>query len=247
MRKLTLDCTQIGTKAGLHLQLTELLDLPEYYGNNLDALADCLSEIHQETCLVLEHPEALQESLGDYADRLFRLLEHCASENPFFHVEIPVTAEQPVPSMKLAEALQERADLNRSIQQLESRLSVNAITQEGEAPAEDPRDLLTQLDRSIDRLEELTAAINLANSRTVHQGETLTQMIARRDALTLRLRILREFANQASMTGRRARGTEIKIVSTVNVKSLQKELDNLSRELRLLDNTIQSLNWSTDL
>ena len=248
MRKLTLDCSQIGTKAGLHLQLTELLDLPEYYGNNLDALADCLSEIHQETCLVLEHPEALQESMGDYADRLFRLLEHCASENPFFHVEMPMTAEPPAaPAMKLAEALQERADLNRSIQQLESRLSANAIAQEGEAPAEDPRDLLTQLDRSIDRLEELTAAINLANSRTVHQGETLTQMIARRDALTLRLRILREFANQASQTGRRARASEIKIVSTVNVKSLQKELDTLSRELRLLDNAIQSLNWSTNL
>ena len=247
MRKLTLDCTQIGTKAGLHLQLTELLDLPEYYGNNLDALADCLSEIHQETCLVLEHPEALQESLGDYADRLFRLLEHCASENPFFHVELSLTAEQPAASMKLAEALQERADLNRSIQQLESRLAANAIAQEGESPAEDPRDLLEQLDRSIDRLEELTAAINLANSRTVHQGETLTQMIARRDALTLRLRILRDFADHASQTGRRARGTEIKIISTVNVKSLQKELDNLSRELRLLDNTIQALNWSTDL
>ena len=247
MRKLTLDCSQIGTKAGLHLQLTELLDLPEYYGNNLDALADCLSEIHQDTCLVLEHPEALQESLGDYADRLFRLLEHCASENPFFHVELSLTAEQPAASMKLAEALQERADLNRSIQQLESRLSANAITQEGEAPAEDPRDLLAQLDRSIDRLEELTAAINLANSRTVHQGETLTQMIARRDALTLRLRILRDFADHASQTGRRARASEIRIVSTVNVKALQKELDNLSRELRLLDNTIQALNWSTDL
>ena len=247
MRKLTLDCSQIGTKAGLHLQLTELLDLPEYYGNNLDALADCLSEIHQDTCLVLEHPEALQESLGDYADRLFRLLEHCASENPFFHVELSLTVEQPAASMKLAEALQERADLNRSIQQLESRLAANAIAQEGEAPAEDPRDLLAQLDRSIDRLEELTAAINLANSRTVHQGETLTQMIARRDALTLRLRILRDFADHASQTGRRARASEIRIVSTVNVKALQKELDNLSRELRLLDNTIQSLNWSTDL
>ncbi|MBQ4578568.1 MAG: DIP1984 family protein [Clostridia bacterium] len=247
MRKLTLDCSQIGSKAGLHLQLTELLDLPAYYGNNLDALADCISEIHQETCLVLEHPEALQESLGDYADRLFRLLEHCASENPFFHVELPVTDEPAVPAMKLAEALQERADLNRSIQQLESRLSANAIVQEGESPAEDPRDLLAQLNRSIDRLEELTAAINHRNSVTLHEGESLTRMIARRDALTMRLRILREFANQASMTARRARGTEIKIVSTVNVKSLQKELDNLSRELRLLDNTIQSLNWSTNL
>ena len=248
MRKLTLDCSQISTKIGLHLQLTELLDLPEYYGNNLDALADCLSEIHQDTCLVLEQPEALTETLGDYAERFFRLLEHCASENPFFHVEMTMEKAAPAaPNMKLAEALQERADLNRSIQQLESRLSADAIMQEGEDPAEDPKELLEQLNRSIDRLEELTAAINLRNSITLHEGETLTRMIARRDALTLRLRILRQFAGQASTTAHRARGSEIRIISTVNVKALQKELDNLSRELRLLDNTIQSINWSTEL
>ena len=59
--------------------------------------------------------------------------------------------------MKLAEALQERADLNRQIEQLRSRLSHNAIVQEGEAPAEDPGDLLAQLDRATARLEELMA------------------------------------------------------------------------------------------
>ena len=166
-------------------------------------------------------------------------------------VEMTMEQDAPVapaaPRMKLAEALQERADLNRSIQQLESRLSANAVMQEGEDPAEDPKELLEQLNRSIDRLEELTAAINLRNSTTIHEGETLTRMIARRDALTLRLRILRQFAGQASTTAHRARGSEIRIISTVNVKALQKELDNMSRELRLLDNTIQSINWSTEL
>ena len=38
--------------------------------------------------------------------------------------------------MKLAEALQERADLNRRIQQLQQRLNSNAIVQEGGRPAE---------------------------------------------------------------------------------------------------------------
>lgn len=242
MKNVILDCALTETSAGLHLQLCELLDLPEYYGGNLDALADCLSEVHQPTCLVLENAQALEDHLGDYAQRFLRVLEQAARENPRFAYEIRKPG-----GMKLAEALQERADLNRSIQQLESRLSANAIAQEGEAPAEDPQELLAQLDRSIDRLEELTAAINLRNSQVQHEGETLTQMIARRDALTMRLRILREFANQASQTGRRARASEIRIVSAVNVKALQKDLDNMSRELRLLDNAIQALNWSTDL
>ena len=40
--------------------------------------------------------------------------------------------------MKLAEALQERADLNRSIAQLKSRLEASALVQQGEQPLEDP-------------------------------------------------------------------------------------------------------------
>ena len=240
--RIELDCRQMADKQAVHAYLKQALSLPEYYGNNLDALADCLSEVHPPVCLVLENAQALEDHLGDYAQRFLRVLEQAARENPRFAYEIRKQG-----GMKLAEALQERADLNRSIQQLESRLSANAITQEGETPAEDPQELLSQLDRSIDRLEELTAAINLRNSQVQHEGETLTQMIARRDALTMRLRILREFANQASQTGRRARASEIRIVSAVNVKSLQKDLDNMSRELRLLDNAIQSLNWSTDL
>ncbi len=244
MRTVTLDCAAIETTAGLHLQLAELLDLPEYYGSNLDALSDCLGDVRQDICLVLANAGALEEALGDYARRFVRVLEQAAGENPHFCFKIHGKGAH---TMKLAEALQERADLNRSIQQLENRLLNNAIVQEGESPAEDPRELLSQLDRSIDRLEELTAAINLRNSTVTCDGETLTQMLARRDALTMRLRILRGFALEASATGRRARGSEIRVVSAVNVKTLQRDLDNMSRELRLLDNAIQSVNWSTDL
>ena len=57
--------------------------------------------------------------------------------------------------MKLAEALQERADLNCKIDELRNRLQHNALVQEGEEPAEAPEELLTELDFSIDRLEEL--------------------------------------------------------------------------------------------
>ena len=48
--------------------------------------------------------------------------------------------------MKLAEALQDRADLARRIDSIKNRLSHNAIVQEGELPAEDPAVLLTEFD-----------------------------------------------------------------------------------------------------
>ena len=82
--------------------------------------------------------------------------------------------------MKLAEALQERADLNRRIAQLNNRLSCNATVQEGEQPAENPSELLKELDSCIDRLEELICRINLTNCQTVTDSKTLTEQIAHR-------------------------------------------------------------------
>lgn len=149
--------------------------------------------------------------------------------------------------MKLAEALQERADLNRQMEQLKARLYNNALVQEGEAPAENPEELLALLDRSAARLEELMAAINLANCRTVVDGKTLTEFIARKDCLRLRLEAYRDLAETASQTARRATRSEIRIRSAVDVKALQAAVDAIAKELRLLDNQLQQTNWTTEL
>ncbi len=149
--------------------------------------------------------------------------------------------------MKLAEALQERADLNRRIAQLNNRLYNNATVQDGESPAEEPQDLFDELNRCILQLEELIARINLTNCKTVTDGKTLTEQIAQRDCLNLKLRSYRSFADQASQLTDRVSRTEIKIFSTVNVKELQKQIDALAKQLRMLDNQIQQINWTTEL
>ena len=149
--------------------------------------------------------------------------------------------------MKLAEALQERADLNRQIEQLKFRLANNAITQEGEAPAVDPGQLLERLNRSVARLEVLMAAISLANCRTVVDGMTLTQLIARKDCLRLKIEAYRELAEAASQTAHRATRSEIRILSAVDVKAIQADVDAMAKELRLLDNKLQQTNWTTGL
>ncbi|HIT32495.1 MAG TPA: DIP1984 family protein [Candidatus Enterenecus stercoripullorum] len=149
--------------------------------------------------------------------------------------------------MKLAEALQERSDLNRQIEQLKFRLVNNAVVQEGEAPAEDPVQLLEQINHSIARLEELMAAINLANCRTVVDGMTLTQLIARKDCLRLKVEAYRDLAEAASQTAHRATRSEIRILSAVDVKAVQGEADSMAKELRLLDNQLQQTNWMTEL
>lgn len=149
--------------------------------------------------------------------------------------------------MKLAEALQERADLNHRIQQLRNRLSNNAVYQEGTKTAEDPKELLKELNGCCDQLTELIAKINKANCRITVEGRTLTEMIAEKDVLTVRLSAYRDLISSASSTAYRARNSEIRILSSVDVRKLQKEADQMSLELRTLNNKLQAANWSEEL
>lgn len=149
--------------------------------------------------------------------------------------------------MKLAEALQERADLNRRIEQLRYRLSNNVLVQEGEKPLEEPAALLEELESSFTRLEWLIARINLTNCAVKVEGRSLTELIARRDVLSLRADAYRRLVEEASQNTHRATRTEIKILSAVDVPALQRQADDASRELRLLDNTLQATNWTADL
>ncbi|MBR6413248.1 MAG: DIP1984 family protein [Oscillospiraceae bacterium] len=149
--------------------------------------------------------------------------------------------------MKLATALSERADIQRRLTQLMSRLNNNAKTQEGEEPAEDPKQLLEELDNLLARLEWLMTRINLTNSRTISDGKTVTELLARRDCLAKRVNVMRSFLDAASAKVDRYSQTEIKILSTVKVSALQKQVDSDSKALRELDEQLQSLNWTTEL
>ena len=112
--------------------------------------------------------------------------------------------------MKLAEALQERADLSARISILENRLMNNALVQEGEKPAEAPEELIAELDRCSEEMERLITAINLTNSSTISDGMTVTELIAKKDVLNRKLSIYRHFLMTASQTAQRATRSEIK-------------------------------------
>ena len=149
--------------------------------------------------------------------------------------------------MKLAEALQRRADLNREIDQLESRISNNMLVQDGENPNEKPSDLFSELNSKLEELNDLIARINLTNAVVKAEGKTLTQLIADRDVLSRKIAVYKSAVYQASLNTSRARNTEIKVLPTINVQSFQKEIDRMSRQLRETDNAIQSINWTEEL
>lgn len=149
--------------------------------------------------------------------------------------------------MKLAEALNLRADVQKRIASLKERLIRNAKVQEGDVPAEDPVVLLKELEGNIIELEKLIKAINKTNSLTYIESESITDIIAKRDALGLKLSVLRSFIDTASEKIDRYSNKEIKILSTVNVSEKQEEVDKLSKEYRIIDTKLQGLNWTIDL
>lgn len=149
--------------------------------------------------------------------------------------------------MKLAEALQERADLRRVIGQLEARIVNNARIAEGTTPTEDPAELIRTLDGAMDRLAALITAINGTNSVTMVDGRSLTEWIAQRDTLKEKIEIYRRLVNEASEVTRRMTHSEIRIVPAVDVPTLNRQTDKMAKELRLMDNRIQAANWTTEL
>ena len=97
------------------------------------------------------------------------------------------------------------------------------------------------------RLEELIKKINLTNSLTIINNISITEHLAHRDCLKLRLNIMRSFLENASEVVDRYSRKEIKIYPSVPVAKLQKEVDSISKEIRQTDEIIQELNWTTML
>ena len=72
----------------LHSHLAERMDLPTYYGRNLDALFDVLTEICTDTELILEDPAAVIGNLGKYGEALLSTMQEAAEENPHLTITL---------------------------------------------------------------------------------------------------------------------------------------------------------------
>jgi hypothetical protein len=154
--------------------------------------------------------------------------------------------------MKLAEALAERADAARRVEQLRARAVGSARYQEGEEPAEDASALLAEVAEVLDTLEVFIRRINRTNAvAQIGSDGTITDALARRDILRLRHSVLTSAADAAagnshSGYGRQLR-SELKMFSALPVAALRAQADAFARELRELDVRIQQANWEVDL
>ena len=88
MRQAILDGAALRTRGQVHDALAAQLDFPAWYGGNLDALYDCLTDLTEETSIILLHSQALTETLGTSYGRFCRVLTDAAAENPNLHIQI---------------------------------------------------------------------------------------------------------------------------------------------------------------
>ncbi|MBO4914650.1 MAG: barstar family protein [Oscillospiraceae bacterium] len=80
--------TRIKNRKTLHNAFARQLSLPEWYGRNLDALYDCLSEITEDSEIILRNPSLLRETFGTYAQMLETVLRDVCDENPHLRLTV---------------------------------------------------------------------------------------------------------------------------------------------------------------
>lgn len=150
--------------------------------------------------------------------------------------------------MKLAEALSQRAQLNIKISQLKSRLKDCIKIQEGDDLTETPEEVINELDVTLREFSVLVYRINMTNTITMlENGENLTSLLARRDALGIKVKAIYDALQKITAKEDRFSRNEIRYVRTVDVKEFRNIYDKSAAQLRQLDLTIQALGFKTEL
>lgn len=74
--KYVIDGEKIEDKESLWNAVGEVIELPEYFGNNLDALSDILQEKGIQGKIKVLNKERLIGILGDYGKNFLQIIEH---------------------------------------------------------------------------------------------------------------------------------------------------------------------------
>lgn len=87
MQIFILNGARMETRLQAHEYLARELRLPEYYGKNLDALADCIGEFTKSTTIVMVSPEKVTENLGEYGEALLDVFRELGNGYGFRYIE----------------------------------------------------------------------------------------------------------------------------------------------------------------
>ena len=79
MEEIIIDCSTILTKEDLHRMFREALSFPDWYGNNLDAIYDCLTDCTRKVRIL--NWEIAEGNLGNYGTKVKKVIAAAALHN----------------------------------------------------------------------------------------------------------------------------------------------------------------------
>lgn len=150
--------------------------------------------------------------------------------------------------MKLAEALLLRRDLNNRLFQLRNEISSSVLVQEGDTLDRSITELFKEYDEINQQYSELVIAINRKNATASLADSALLLMEAleQREQLRRKHALLTQALDETKAAPRMGRN-EIRLVRTIDTKTLTEQLNTTAKQLRELDGKIQQTNWLVDL
>jgi ribonuclease inhibitor len=82
MKRIKLDGKKMTDRKTAHEYIASKLSFPDYYGKNLDALADCLSEIGEDTQIKLINADVFINNLAPQHKGFIKVFTDIAKSNP---------------------------------------------------------------------------------------------------------------------------------------------------------------------
>ena len=79
MEEKIIDCSEVRTREDLHRLFRETLNFPQWYGNNLDALYDCLTDCTGKVRLL--NWDIAETNLGSYGAKAKKVIASAALRN----------------------------------------------------------------------------------------------------------------------------------------------------------------------
>lgn len=86
-RHFEIDLSGVDTYGEFHTRIKNALELPEYYGENLDALYDVLTELGGKWSITFQHTREMEEALPKYVEKLQRLFADACRERPGLEIK----------------------------------------------------------------------------------------------------------------------------------------------------------------
>ncbi|MCQ2502835.1 MAG: barstar family protein [Saccharofermentans sp.] len=83
MRVYLLDGKDMTDRETAYKAISEELSFPEWFGNNLDALYDCLTDLTEDNMIIFVNTSLLEEALGEYGEAILVCFRDASEECGF--------------------------------------------------------------------------------------------------------------------------------------------------------------------